>query len=247
MVFSPKSSEHGGNTGTPPTAAVSTSYKHGSLFDKLGDALGASHSTPAPPAVAVPAVPTATKHENLLNKLGDALGASHPTPPPASVAVPAPAPAKYESVLDIIGDALSGDSHKTTPYAPAVAVPHKATSDDLLSKLGETFTGKHTAPAPAPSAPKTTQEQLLDKLSSVISGKKEEPAKPHGLADKINNALGGGAKGEAQEGKLDKAIDLFQEHVLKEGPQNNESALEQAKDKQIANTIRKALGQKEKE
>ena len=34
------------------------------------------------------------------------------------------------------------------------------------------------------------------------------------------------------------AIDLFQEKVLKEGPQNNESALEQAKDKMIADTIK---------
>lgn len=30
------------------------------------------------------------------------------------------------------------------------------------------------------------------------------------------------------------AIDLFQEHVLKQGPQNNESALEQAKDEYIS-------------
>lgn len=42
------------------------------------------------------------------------------------------------------------------------------------------------------------------------------------------------------------AIDLFQEHVLKEGPQNNESAVEQAKDKQIANMIRTSVGMREK-
>lgn len=30
------------------------------------------------------------------------------------------------------------------------------------------------------------------------------------------------------------AVDLFQEHVLKQGPQNNESALEQAKDEYIS-------------
>ena len=43
------------------------------------------------------------------------------------------------------------------------------------------------------------------------------------------------------------AIDLFQEHVLKEGPQHNESALEQLKDKQIADTIRKTLGIEKKD
>ena len=37
---------------------------------------------------------------------------------------------------------------------------------------------------------------------------------------------------------LDKAIDLFQERVLKSGDQSNESAAEQAKDKIIADTIR---------
>ena len=43
-----------------------------------------------------------------------------------------------------------------------------------------------------------------------------------------------------------KAIDFVQEHVLKEGPQNNESAIEQAKDKKIADTIRAAIGHPKK-
>jgi hypothetical protein len=38
------------------------------------------------------------------------------------------------------------------------------------------------------------------------------------------------------------AIDLFQEHVLKQGDQSNESVIEQAKDKQIADAIRHAVG-----
>lgn len=53
------------------------------------------------------------------------------------------------------------------------------------------------------------------------------------------------AKAEAHEGKLDKAIDLYQEHVLHDGPQNNESLLEQAKDSQIASAIRHAAGIKD--
>ncbi|TFK65343.1 hypothetical protein BDN72DRAFT_773479, partial [Pluteus cervinus] len=56
--------------------------------------------------------------------------------------------------------------------------------------------------------------------------------------DKINNALGGGAAGEAKEDGLDKAIDFVQEHILRQGPQRNESAFEQAKDEKIAQTIR---------
>lgn len=38
--------------------------------------------------------------------------------------------------------------------------------------------------------------------------------------------------------KLDKLVDLYQEHVLKEGPQDNENAFEQAKDEQISDAIR---------
>lgn len=38
------------------------------------------------------------------------------------------------------------------------------------------------------------------------------------------------------------AIDAFQEHVLKQGPQHNESLLEHKKDEQIANFIRGATG-----
>jgi hypothetical protein len=37
---------------------------------------------------------------------------------------------------------------------------------------------------------------------------------------------------------LDKGVDWVQEHVLGEGPQDNESALEQAKDEQISDFIR---------
>ncbi|KAF8978177.1 hypothetical protein BDQ17DRAFT_1205701, partial [Cyathus striatus] len=50
--------------------------------------------------------------------------------------------------------------------------------------------------------------------------------------------LGGGASGEKKEDGLDKAIDFVQEHVFKQGPQHNESAIEQMKDNQIADAIR---------
>jgi hypothetical protein len=43
------------------------------------------------------------------------------------------------------------------------------------------------------------------------------------------------------------AIDMFQEHVLGSGPQHNESAIEQLKDKHIEDTIRKTLGLEDKD
>ncbi|KAI0761340.1 hypothetical protein BD413DRAFT_486075 [Trametes elegans] len=59
-----------------------------------------------------------------------------------------------------------------------------------------------------------------------------------GLSDKMNELAGGGAKSEAKEDKLDKAIDWVQEHVLSQGQQSNESAAEQFKDEQISDFIR---------
>ncbi|KAH8110129.1 hypothetical protein DFH11DRAFT_808622 [Phellopilus nigrolimitatus] len=59
-----------------------------------------------------------------------------------------------------------------------------------------------------------------------------------GIMGSLNNMMGGGAKGEANEDALDKAVDWVQEHVLHQGPQDNESAVEQAKDKAIAESIR---------
>ncbi|KAI5839494.1 hypothetical protein DFP73DRAFT_483820 [Morchella snyderi] len=59
-----------------------------------------------------------------------------------------------------------------------------------------------------------------------------------GWGDKLHGMIGGGPESEKKEDAVDKAVDLFQEHILKQGPQNNESAFEQAKDAQIGNFIR---------
>ncbi|KAL7415706.1 hypothetical protein BDY24DRAFT_267539 [Mrakia frigida] len=61
-----------------------------------------------------------------------------------------------------------------------------------------------------------------------------------GFMGKINNALGGGASGEAKEDYLDKTVDYIQEHVMGGGDQSNESAAEQAKDEMISDQIREA-------
>ncbi|KAK6504255.1 hypothetical protein TWF506_002459 [Arthrobotrys conoides] len=54
----------------------------------------------------------------------------------------------------------------------------------------------------------------------------------------VNEQAGGGRKGEQNEDALDKAIDYVQENVFKQGPQDNESAAEQAKDGAIADFVR---------
>lgn len=59
-----------------------------------------------------------------------------------------------------------------------------------------------------------------------------------GLLNKVNNMAGGGEQGEKNEDMLDKGIDLIQQHVLKQGDQSNESAVEQATDEQISDFIR---------
>ncbi|KAK4125574.1 hypothetical protein N657DRAFT_271218 [Parathielavia appendiculata] len=56
--------------------------------------------------------------------------------------------------------------------------------------------------------------------------------------DKLHGMAGGGPESEKKEGALDKGIDWVQENVLKQGPQDNESAAEQAKDRFIAEQIR---------
>ncbi|KAF8986746.1 hypothetical protein BDQ17DRAFT_1259273 [Cyathus striatus] len=55
----------------------------------------------------------------------------------------------------------------------------------------------------------------------------------------INNSMGGGQRGEQNEDALDKGVDFVQEHVFGAGKQDNESAIEQAKDEQISDTIRR--------
>ncbi|KAF3034693.1 hypothetical protein E8E12_005071 [Didymella heteroderae] len=59
-----------------------------------------------------------------------------------------------------------------------------------------------------------------------------------GIGDKLNSAAGGGRESEKNEDYLDKGVDFVQEKFLGQGPQDNESAVEQAKDEQISDFIR---------
>ncbi|KAF8636748.1 hypothetical protein AX16_010952 [Volvariella volvacea WC 439] len=62
-----------------------------------------------------------------------------------------------------------------------------------------------------------------------------------GFMNQLNSAVGGGKSSEAKEDPLDKGVDWVQEHILKEGSQDNESAFEQAKDEQISDAIRRGF------
>jgi len=55
-----------------------------------------------------------------------------------------------------------------------------------------------------------------------------------GMTDKFNSAAGGGRESEKNEDYLDKGVDFVQERFMGQGAQNNESAIEQAKDEQIS-------------
>ncbi|CAI9635320.1 hypothetical protein GT037_007717 [Alternaria burnsii] len=59
-----------------------------------------------------------------------------------------------------------------------------------------------------------------------------------GIGDKLNSAAGGGRESEKNEDYLDKGVDFVQEKFMGQGPQDNESAVEQAKDEQISDFIR---------
>ncbi|OAX82042.1 hypothetical protein ACJ72_03617 [Emergomyces africanus] len=80
--------------------------------------------------------------------------------------------------------------------------------------------------------------QQKEESSSTDQQKKEGGGFLSGIGDKLNHAAGGGKESEKNEDMLDKGIDFVQERFLGQGPQNNESAMEQAKDEKISDFIR---------
>jgi len=115
--------------------------------------------------------------------------------------------------------------------------PPPPPKDSYIPKLTDTFqAGQRGTTTAAPR----DEEGWAHTHGALASRSQNQEEAPHseGIMGKINGMLGGGTKGEAKEDHLDKAIDAFQEHVLKQGPQHNESAMEQAKDGQIADAIR---------
>ncbi|KAK7051481.1 hypothetical protein VNI00_004455 [Paramarasmius palmivorus] len=125
---------------------------------------------------------------------------------------------------------------------------HHNDMDSFLNNLNKN--NQNTSGAPQEGPVKGEGQGLLGKIMGDmdkrgVSGAPQEQVSGGsvsgsggGFMDKINNAMGGGAAGERKEDGLDKGIDWVQEHVFKQGPQNNESAAEQMKDNAIADTIR---------
>ncbi|KAH7077323.1 hypothetical protein FB567DRAFT_535034 [Paraphoma chrysanthemicola] len=74
---------------------------------------------------------------------------------------------------------------------------------------------------------------------SSSSGQQSSGGFLGGIGDKLNSAAGGGKESEKNEDYLDKGVDFVQEKFMGAGPQDNESAVEQAKDEQISDYIRK--------
>ncbi|OJD23194.1 hypothetical protein ACJ73_05449 [Blastomyces percursus] len=84
----------------------------------------------------------------------------------------------------------------------------------------------------------SSQDKEKEQSSSTDHKKEGGGGFFSGLGDKLNHAAGGGRESEKNEDMLDKGIDFVQEHFLGQGPQDNESALEQAKDEKISDFIR---------
>ncbi|KAH9474969.1 hypothetical protein JR316_0012068 [Psilocybe cubensis] len=84
----------------------------------------------------------------------------------------------------------------------------------------------------------------MDFVKNQLGGQNKEAQATSGagggLTDKVSGALGGGQAGEKNEGMNHlNSVDFVQERFLGAGPQNNESAIEQAKDEQISDVIRR--------
>lgn len=79
----------------------------------------------------------------------------------------------------------------------------------------------------------------MDFVNKISGNEKQERSSGGGggMMDKVNNGLGGGQSGEKNEDALDKGVDFAQER-MGQGSQNNESAVEQAKDEKISDGIR---------
>ncbi|KLJ12804.1 hypothetical protein EMPG_12168 [Blastomyces silverae] len=84
----------------------------------------------------------------------------------------------------------------------------------------------------------SSQDKQKEQSSSTDHKKEGSGGFLSGIGNKLNHAAGGGRESEKNEDMLDKGIDFVQERILGKGPQDNESALEQAKDEKISDFIR---------
>merc|ERR1712000_395124 len=113
--------------------------------------------------------------------------------------------------------------------------------------LPHSFSKKHVNPNKSKHRIGTPpNKENMDFVKNAIGGGGSEEQKKEGesnesgggFMDKINTMAGGGKASEKDEDALDKGIDAFQQYGMGQGPQNNESAVEQAKDEAISDYIR---------
>ncbi|KAJ1309253.1 hypothetical protein OPQ81_004918 [Rhizoctonia solani] len=77
----------------------------------------------------------------------------------------------------------------------------------------------------------------IEKLTGQGQSQRQQSGGEGGLTDKVDNALGGGQRGEQNENLLDKGAGFVQER-MGTGNQSSESAAERAKDKTISDSLR---------
>ncbi|EXJ78522.1 hypothetical protein A1O1_08923 [Capronia coronata CBS 617.96] len=105
---------------------------------------------------------------------------------------------------------------------------------DQLKGAFNSFSGGNQQQNPQnPQNPQNSQQQPGQQQGSSSDG-----GFLGGLGNKFNSMAGGGKESEKNEDYVDKGVDFVQEKFLGQGPQNNESALEQAKDEQISDFLR---------
>jgi hypothetical protein len=128
------------------------------------------------------------------------------------------------------------------------SAPEPKKEEGLLGKISSAIGGKHEEPA--------KPQSLGDKINHALGGGSAGEHKEGGVtyaAFIIPSLILNGLPfiDALDKGMFDTswwgvcnaypsttAIDFVQEHVLKQGPQNNESAVEQLKDKTIADSIK---------
>jgi len=132
----------------------------------------------------------------------------------------------------------SGKPEGQKPSEPA----EKKESGGFLSSMGDKLGGHETQKPVEKKESGGFLSNIGDKLGGHETQKPAEKKESGGflsnMGDKLNAAGGGGRESEKDEDLLDKGVDFVQEKILGQGPQNKESAVEQAKDEQASDFIR---------
>ncbi|KAL2072357.1 hypothetical protein VTL71DRAFT_11700 [Oculimacula yallundae] len=120
-------------------------------------------------------------------------------------------------------------THNSTSLKPQLAPPQSTKTTKFTMDFVNKFTG-----GDKPQGENNQNQQ---------SGSNEQSSSGGGgflgsIGDKFNSAAGGGKESEKNEDYLDKGIDFVQEKFMGQGKQDNESAIEQAKDEQISDFVR---------